>query len=55
MIRVNQNTLVSWYVKFLKNIIYIIPEKSLASENWKKAIEKLCIFAYTWSIGAILS
>lgn len=24
-------------------------------ETWKKSIEKLCVFSYVWSLGAVLS
>jgi hypothetical protein len=27
----------------------------LDTETWKKPVEKLCIFAYTWSVGAVLT
>jgi hypothetical protein len=32
----------------------MIPAASLEAENWKKSVEKVCIYAYTWSVGANL-
>ena len=33
----------------------MVPEESLNSDVWKKAIEKVCVFSYVWSLGAIIA
>jgi hypothetical protein len=55
MVKVSSSVLVYSFCKFLKNIIQIVPQNSLNSDIWKKALEKACVLAFTWSVGAIVS
>jgi hypothetical protein len=55
MVKLNQNTLISSYCKFLKYSAKKIPEVSLNCSGWKKVLEKMCIFSFTWSLGAVVS
>ena len=55
MVKLNSSTIVHSYCKFIKNHIGLIPEEALELDSWKKSIEKVCVYAYVWSIGAILS
>ena len=36
-------------------MVKTIPLESLDSELWKKALEKVCVFSYVWSVGAIIT
>ena len=36
-------------------MVKILSEETLNSDLWKKAIEKVCIFSYVWSVGAIVA
>lgn len=38
MVKLNQNTLVHSYCKFLKNSVEIVPQEALDAETWKKAL-----------------
>lgn len=55
VVKINESTIIHSYCKFLKNYIKIVPHEALDAETWKKALEKLCVFAYSWSIGANLT
>lgn len=55
IVKLNATTLAHSYCKFVKNMIKIVPEESLNSDLWKKALEKICVFCYVWSVGAIIS
>ena len=52
IVKLNASTLAHSYCKFVKNMIKVLPEESLNSDVWKKAIEKICVFSYVWSVGA---
>ena len=55
VVRLNPSTVAHSYCKFVKNHVDMIPEESLEYDTWKKSIEKLCVFSYVWSLGALLS
>ena len=55
VIRLNTATLAHSYCKFVKNVIKNIDPDKLDTEVWKKAIEKICVFSYVWSVGAIVA
>ena len=55
VVTLNASTLAHSYCKFIKIMAKKIPEESLNSEVWKKAIEKMCVFCYVWTIGAIVT
>ena len=53
IVKLNQSTIAHSYCKFVK--IGLIPEEALEIDTWKKSIEKVCVYAYVWSVGAVLS
>lgn len=55
VVKLNAATLAHSYCKFVKNMAKMLTEDCLNSEVWKKALEKICVFSYVWSIGAVVA
>lgn len=55
VVKLNAATLAHSYCKFVKNIVKTVTEEALSSDVWKKALEKVCVFSYVWSVGAIVA